>query len=226
MASEVDIVNLALSHIGDRANVSAINPPEQSMQAELAARFYPIARDTLLEMHTWSFSTRRDYLAQLTNTWDQWEYAYAYPQNVSKIIAVIPPEANDDYSSRFGLTNVYGISETHSPVVAAGHYVPQPFAVETDSTGARIIYTNQENAICRYTAIVTDTTKFSSLFTLTLSWHLASMLAGPIIKGEVGAAEAGRCTKMMVAYLSQAKMSDSDQRESKPEHIVGWVAGR
>jgi len=226
MASEVDIVNLALSHIGDRANVSSINPPEQSMQAELAARFYPIARDTLLEMHTWSFATRRDYLAQLTNTWDQWQYAYAYPQNVAKIIAVIPPEANDDYSSRFGITNVYGISETYSPVVAAGHYVPQPFAVETDSSGARIIYTNQEQAICRYTTIVTDTTKFSSLFTLTLSWHLASMMAGPIIKGEVGAAEAGRCTKMMVAYLSQAKMSDSDQRDSKPEHIVQWVAGR
>jgi hypothetical protein len=52
------------------------------------------------------------------------------------------------------------------------------------------------------------------------------MMAGPIIKGEVGAQESARCTKMMVAYLSQAKMSDTDQRDSKPEHIVQWVAGR
>ena len=30
---------------------------------------------------------------------------------------------------------------------------------------------------------------------------LASMLAGPVIKGDQGAAEAKRCTQMMVNYL-------------------------
>ena len=64
MASEVDICNLALSHLGDNATVASIDPPEGSAQAEHCSRFYPIARDTLLEMHNWNFSTRRAVLAQ------------------------------------------------------------------------------------------------------------------------------------------------------------------
>jgi hypothetical protein len=31
---------------------------------------------------------------------------------------------------------------------------------------------------------------------------------------------------MMMAYLQQARMSDANQRNIKPEHITGWIAGR
>ena len=43
MATEVDICNLALAHLGDDATIATIKPPEGSAQAEKAARFYPIA---------------------------------------------------------------------------------------------------------------------------------------------------------------------------------------
>ena len=59
MASEVDICNLALSHLGDTATIASLDPPEGSAQAEHCARFYPIARDSLLEMHAWGFATSR-----------------------------------------------------------------------------------------------------------------------------------------------------------------------
>jgi hypothetical protein len=52
------------------------------------------------------------------------------------------------------------------------------------------------------------------------------MLAGPVIKGDQGAAEAKRCTQMMMAYLQQARMSDANQRNVKPEHITSWMSGR
>ena len=65
MASVVDICNLALGHLGDPATVSSIDPPEGSAQAQHCARFYPIARDSLLEMHSWNFSTYREALAHL-----------------------------------------------------------------------------------------------------------------------------------------------------------------
>jgi hypothetical protein len=99
MASVVDICNLALAHLGDNATIASIDPPEGSAQAEHCQRFYPIARDTLLEMHSWSFSTKRAYGAEVENTWSMWEYAYAMPNDASDIIAVIPPEARDDYST-------------------------------------------------------------------------------------------------------------------------------
>lgn len=213
MASEVDLCNLALAHLGDAAAIASLDPPEGSAQAEHCARFYPIARDSLLEMHSWGFATRRVQLALLASGWPEWLYSYAQPADAMNIIAILPPFATDDYSS--------GVPDS-----AGGAYVPQPFSCEIDDNGASVIYTDQPDAVLRYTATVTDSTRFSPLFSVTLSWHLASMLAGPIIKGEVGAAEAKRCAAMMQAYLSKAVESDSSQRRIRPEHSVGWITGR
>jgi hypothetical protein len=226
MASEVDICNLALGHLGDNATVASIRPPEGSAQAEHCARFYPIARDSLLEMHFWNFSMRRINLAPLEATWPEWKYGYALPNDVLNVIAVMPPDANDDYASRFVPSDTPQFAHNYSPVIAAGRYTPQPYTIEVLADGQHILYTNQENAMLRYTAYVSDTTVFSPLFTMALSWHLASMLAGPIIKGDQGAAEAKRCTQMAMGYISQAEASDANQRRITLEHIVPWTSGR
>lgn len=226
MASAVDICNLALGHLGDNATVASIDPPEGSAQAEHCARFYPIARDSLLEMHFWNFCMRRVTLAALEATWPEWKYAYAVPSDALNLIAIMPPDANDDYATRFVPTDTPQFAHNISPVIAAGRYSPQPFAVEVKDDGQSVIYTNQESAMLRYTAYVRDTTKFSPLFTMALSWHLASMLAGPVIKGDAGAAEAKRCTQMAMGYISQAEVSDANQRRNTMEHIVPWTAGR
>lgn len=213
MASEIDVCNLALSHLGDTATIASLDPPEGSAQAEHCARFYPIARDSMLEMHAWGFATRRARLALLASGWPEWNYAYAQPADALNIIAILPPSSSDDYS-------------TGIPDSAGGPYVPQPFSCEINEGGASVIYSDQADAVLRYSSTVSDPTRFSPLFTMALSWHLASMLAGPIIKGEAGAAEAKRCAAMMQAYLSKAVESDSSQRRIKPEHVVSWMAGR
>ncbi len=219
MASVVDICNLALAHLGDNATVASISPPEGSAQAEHCARFYPIARDSLLNMHAWSFAMRRASLAAVANAWSTWQYAYALPADCLTAMAVLAPDAADDYSTHF--TPPSAPTWYFAPTVAAGTYAPQNFTVE-----AGVVYTNQENAVLRYLGLEVDTTRYPPLFVMALSWHLASMLAGPLIKGDVGAAEARRCTSMMAAYLAQARSNDSAERQIKPEHIVGWVAGR
>lgn len=216
MASEVDICNLALAHLGDNATVASLDPPEGSAQAEHCARFYPMARDSLLEMHTWGFATKRVTLALLGSGWPEWDYSYMQPSDALNIVAILPPDATDDYSQ--GLSNV--------PMAAGGSYVPQAFSCEVDGSGNDVILTDQADAVLRYTCVVEDTTKFSPLFVMALSWHLASMLAGPMLKGDAGAAEAKRCTAMMQAYLSQATESDAAQRRINPQHNVGWISGR
>jgi hypothetical protein len=226
MASVVDICNLALAHLGDNATIASIDPPEGSAQAEHCQRFYPIARDTLLEMHSWSFATKRAYGAEVENSWPMWEYAYAMPGDAHDIIAVLPPEARDDYSTTFTPETYPDFYTNYSPSVAAGQYVPQKFAVEVAADGSEIILTNQKQAVLRYHAKITDATKFSPLFTITLSWHLASMLAGPVIKGDQGAAEGKRCIAMTTLYLGKAMEADSNARKIKPEQIVPWIAGR
>ena len=222
MATEVDICNLALAHLGDDATIASLNPPEGSAQAEKAARFYPIARNTLLEVHTWNFAAKRGNLALTANTLDQWDYAYVAPADMMTPVAVISPTAQNDYATRMSSGDTPGgITSNYSPTIVAGQYTPQQFAVE-----GTLIYTNQENAMLRYQAAVTDASAFSPLFVITMSWHLASMLAGPVIKGDQGAAEAKRCTQMMSNYLNSAKQADNLHRDITVEHIVPWTSGR
>lgn len=223
MASEVDICNLALGHLGDTATVASISPPEGSAQAEHCARFYPIARDALLEMHPWGFATRRKTLALLaTDLWPEWKYTYAEPSDAVNLLAILPPTAADDYSVQTQL--LYNING--APIPMAGQYQPQPFSSETLDDGTQVIFTNQEDAMLRYTALVTDPTKFSPLFTVSLSWLLASYLAGPILKGEVGAAEAKRCLGMFTEVFERANESDANQRRTTISQNVSWMAGR
>lgn len=222
MASEVDICNLALGHIGDAATVSSINPPEGSAQAEHCSRFYPMARDSLLEMHAWGFATKRVNLASLGSAWPEWQYCYSVPNDALNLLAVLPPLATDDYSE--GISWQY--SQTGAALATGGIYQPQPFNYETLEDGTLVIYTNQETAMLRYTAYVTDTTAFSPLFVNTLSWYLASMLAGPVIKGEAGAAESKRCMTQAQILLGKATVSDSNQRRTTIAQNTPWMTGR
>lgn len=201
MASEVDVCNLALARLGDNATVASIDPPEGSAQAEHCARFYAIARDSLLEMHAWKFATRRVQLAKLTvPSWD-WSFAYAEPAGALKLLGVLSATASND-------------DET------------QPYEAESAANGAAIILTNQEDASLRFVARVTDTTKFSPLFVDALAWLLASYLAGPVLKGDAGAAAAKSSYQHFLVALSQAKTSDANQRKVRPEHTPAWIAGR
>lgn len=222
MASEIDICNLSLGHLGDEATVSSINPPEGSPQAEHCSRFYPIARDSLLERHNWSFATTRASLALIGSSWPEWQYCYAMPSDVINLLAILPPTATDDYSVG---TNII-FTQTGYPIPGSGSYTPQQFSQETLEDGTVVIYTNQQDAVLRYTRYVTDTTSFSPLFVDTLSWYLASYLAGPILKGEQGAAEAKRCMAMAEMLLGKAMTSDANQRRTHPTQNVPWISGR
>jgi hypothetical protein len=213
MASEVDICNLALGHLGDNATVASLDPPEGSAQAEHCARFYPLARDAILELHDWNFATRRAQPAQIASPWPQWKYAYVQPSDCLRVLAVLDPEATDDFSMSM-------------PNMGRAQYTPQTFVCETDEEGREIILTNQENALVRYVAFVSDTTKFTPLFVTTVTWHLASLLAGPVIKGDAGRAEGKRCEAMAATWLVKATNSDAMQRKVNPTHAVGWIAGR
>lgn len=231
MASDVDISNLALSRLGDDATVSNLNPPEGSAQAEHCATFYPIARDSLQEMHDWGFATTRVALTETTlPTNAGFSYAYLMPADCIRVIAVLPPDAPDNYSATLGNIpgyRTYGFDDYNSsgmPYNAA--YMPQDFAIETIADGTQIILSNQPQATARITKRVADTTRFSPLFVDTLSWYLAHMLAGPLLKGDVGAAESKRCLQVAMVMLGKAAVSDSRQQQIKPQQRVPWIGAR
>lgn len=222
-----------VARIGDEANISEIDPPDGSIQAEHCARFYPIARDTLLEMHDWNFATKRVPLTPTTLPSNAgFLYAYLVPANTIRVIAVLPPDAPDNYSANLGAIpgyRSYGPSdyENASDLLAAKTaYMPQDFAIESLEDGTQIILTNMEQASARVTFRVTDTTKFSPMFIDTLGWYGASMVAGPMIKGDVGAAESKRCLQFAMALLKQATASDARQQQIRPQQNVPWIGNR
>jgi hypothetical protein len=205
VASPADISNLALGHLGDEANVTSISPPESTVQAEQSAKFYPIARDALLEAHAWSFNTRRKVLAEITNETTSWMFAYAPPANMMRPLSVLPPGATDDTKT-------------------------EDFVVESLDTGELVIYTNTKDAELRYLVRVTDSTKFSPSFVLAFSWLLASYLAGPILRGRVGAQVAERIMKRFAEIeFPNAKMLDAAGRKldaTYRNYKPKWISDR
>lgn len=196
MASVVDICNLALAHLGDAAAVSSISPSDGSAQADLCARFYPIARDALLEMHAWDFATSRSALAETANTPPgAWAYQYAMPPSYLKALSLLPEGAADDTDSL-------------------------PFQIESDSTGVLVINTNVQSAEMRYLKRVTDPTKFSPMFTNALSFLLASYLAGPVTKDP---AKQQTAYKLFLVEFGRAAGSNANAQRNDPRRSPDWM---
>lgn len=226
MASAVDICNLALGYLGDNATVSSLNPPDGSAQAQHCARFYPIARTSAIEMAAWDFATKRAYLGQVSNSWPMWCYAYAMPSDALSVLAILPKDALNDYAERVYAPGFYQWPEGYAPPPSDSIYTPQPYSIEMTSAGQQVILTNVCDAVARFTFDVSDTTKFSGLFTQALAWLLASMLAGPLLKGDAGAAESKRCLQMFQLIEAQAEASDANQRQIRPQVATPWIVNR
>lgn len=222
MATDADICNLALSYLGDVANVVSITPPDGSAQAALCARFYPIARDQLLELHPWGFATTRVALAQVANPTTSWVYAYAGPTDVLNYLEVLDPLAADDYAVGMPLANtMFGVVGSNVAVASA-----QPFVIEKAPDGSDMLLTNQAGAVLRYSAAITDSTKFSPLFTEALCRLLAAKLAGPLLKGADGRSESAAQMGHFQKAFEKATESDANQRKLNVKHTPSWIANR
>lgn len=201
-ASDVDIVNMALGHLGDRANVASISPSDGSAQADAAARVYAHLRDWMLEKFAWKFALRRATLAQRSDiTVPSWTYVYAEPANALRILSILPANYSSDQQN--------------------AHY-----DTEVDATGQGLILTDAQNATARYIVRITDPAKFSPGFTEAFVWFLAASLAGPIIKGETGRAEGVRCMQMATIAFASASGLSANQAQTVLEHVPSFIAAR
>lgn len=205
MSSAVDICNLALACLGDAATVASIEPPEGSAQAQHCAIFYPMARNTLLEMHEWSFATTCTACTLKSECVSGWAYAYARPADALKIIAVERSK-----------TSQHG--EFTQP--------PVEYACSASVDGTQVILCNEPEVSVRYIKIIEDAALFPPLFVMALSWHLAAMLAGPVLGGAEGSAQAQRCEAMAFNFLDQARTTDANHSDKKPRVLPGSIRAR
>jgi hypothetical protein len=156
MASEVDICNLALSHIGASATISSLT--EQSEEAFHCNLLYADTRDTLLRAHPWGFATRHLALSDVGSPPGNWSYRYSYPNDCLFIREILQVTDNGD---------------------------PIEYEVAlSDAYNSRVILTNQESATLIYTYKATNTLVFDPMFVTSLAWKIASEVAMPLTRDE------------------------------------------
>ena len=100
MATEVNIVNLALIRLG-ATTISTMT--ESTRNAQAAEAIYDLIRQELLREHAWNFATKRQDLNEADDYDDistQWDYAYDLPDDCLRALLV-----NDDKSVAFEVTD-------------------------------------------------------------------------------------------------------------------------
>lgn len=185
----VDICNLALGKLGDRANLTSIDPPEGSAQADNCARFYPIARDEALEAADWGWASIYVTMAQLDYEHPVWLFTYTLPADCLVVREL-----------RYQNGNIF-MFDPSSP----------QFEMSTMPDGRKVLLTNTDLAYLRYTRRVVDTTRYSPTFTTALVFLLASHLAGPVIKGKAGVQTSSAMYTGYREMIGKADVIDANQ---------------
>jgi hypothetical protein len=152
MASDVQIAKLALQHIGDRWDITALD--DASPEAEQVNLIYEDTRDALLRAHPWGFARKYTSPAALAGTVPgNWDYMYTYMTDALKVQGIVDPTDEN---------------------------LMIKYEVAKNASGVKVILTNQEDPEFIYTEKVTDPNEFDAEFILAFSYMLASRLAIPL----------------------------------------------
>ncbi len=185
--SDIAIINMALGHLGDSQVIAART--ELSNERIVADVFYDQAVEVALEGYAWGFATKTITLGLVEDftaltTFHEWDFSYRYPDDCVKVRRIV---------SSLG---------RHDPN-------PPPFVIGADDT-ARLIYTNQIDAMIVYTRLVTDTALFSALFGEAVSWWLAGLMAPGLAKEHSRAQE---CFSIYQTVIRTAQAADRNESQ-------------
>jgi len=209
MASEIEICNIALSHIGGFPIQSF---EEDLKEAQECKRLYAQTRDEVLEAHDWDFARKHLALALLADTYTGWTYAYGYPTDclIARYI--------ETGSGTAGATAYDVYSQDYVSVNKIRYEVIINAALDQ-----RVILTNQESAELVYTARVEIPDLFSTLFRKVLAQKLAYYLANPV-RGDATIQK-----DMLQQYLlviNEARASNANQSHVPPNDRGSILSSR
>jgi hypothetical protein len=208
---EVAICNLALSRVGEKANVVSINPTDGTELSEACARFYPLALGAVLEAHPWSFATKRVTLAQRQGyISDPWLYAFSAP---------------DDFARTIDVRGASGYPYTMRPGYSKPRFTRIEYAMEADAAGL-VFLANEEQVMLRYVVNNPKPVFFPFVFVDALAWRLAGDLAGELIKSDTGYKLSNSIEQNYIAALTRAVAYDQKNHHVDLARLPKWIAVR
>jgi hypothetical protein len=189
MASQLNIINLALNHIAQTPITASQLAANSTIQTQTALRVWEFAREETLRAYNWAFAKVQVALT-VTTDYDPavFTYAYVYPANCVAIRKI----------------NVQtGIDKA----------ISEEFEIMYDTANEAIrIVTDVEDAYAEYTYDLDTPSLFDSAFVTAFALRLAAEMAIPL-NGDPKQAEA--LAKLAANSSSDAKRLDSNsKRES------------
>jgi hypothetical protein len=206
MTSEVEICNLALSHI----RAGSINSlTESSAQAQQCKLLYPLLRDQVLEDSTWQFAHGLKALAVLTSV-DifNWNYAYQYPSDCLKVNRLLLNWEEIQNDQAIYAARLRDLGLTFPDLKQQVEF--KVFNVD----GNRVIAANECELRIDYIKKITDPNLFSTKFVMALSHLLSAELAIPIVGVDKGRALRSDSLSVYTSYIESAAAEDLNEQYS------------
>ncbi len=199
MASEVEIANLALSHLGIGKEIALLT--EKSEEAAACRRFYTTLRDASQRDFPWPFCTKIIAVGLVeADPNDEWSFSYRYPSDCMKMRRILSGTRNDNRQTRV------------------------PYRVISDSDG-QLILTDKEDAEIEYTVKITNPERFSVDFIHFLSLRLAAMIAPRLTRGDpfkMGA----RALQLYEFECSKARATAVNEQQDEENPQSEFISGR
>jgi len=196
VATETDLCNMALSHLGVPP---IVNLKEGSTASDLCNLFYETTRDFVLQDHDWNFAERRrkGELSDFDPSDVGYSYAYRYPSDCLKVRRIQQP-------------------------VKGGPKIE--FTIFSKPTlEDSVIATDEQNPIIIYTATMREVNSFSAAFRTAFSWNMAGNLAFPLTKN-LGIQSAVLSAYQL--FIGSAKSTDSSETNENLKETGRYIKAR
>lgn len=216
MASQVDIINLALHKLGQSVKIAAIS--DRSKAAAVFGGLWDAMLDEVLAARNWAWAITSEAAAPSADAAALgWTYRYAVPNDCVTVVAVTD-ESGLRYNrrlSRFCDPNFLTANWGRVAFDFELSYGSTETTLNSDVPGAYVIYVRR----------ITDTGRYPPVFVNALAWRLAAEAAPPIIGDQGLRAQAS----MLNGYenaLAQAGEHDKAQSRDTQDDMPSAVAAR
>lgn len=211
MPTELEVANMALSHIGARDSIPSLS--ENSIEARQCNRWIGLSRQMTLESYNWNFARKRSTLTAHADDPPEglWSYRFALPSDLLKAREIQNP----------GLPfNPY--DTIHNTIYFQPDAVPFEVALSDDGT-EKTLLTDITPVTLVYTADIADYTLFSAEAVIATSYALAHLIA---LKITGKTAIVDLMAQRFFAYVRAAAMHDANEQVERAPRDAPSIRGR
>lgn len=193
MASDTEIANLAISHLGIGKRISDIET-ERSQEALACKVFFETSRKQLLRDFKWPFASKIVTLGLVEeDPNDEWAFSYRYPSDCLNFRRILSGIRMDNRQTRI------------------------PYKITQDTAGL-LILSDLEEAQAEYTVNADDPSRYPPDFVMAFSFLLAFYIAPQIASGS-NVSLGDRALKLYQYQISRAQASalNEEQVDEDPQ---------